>query len=94
MTKKSYDVNHVQIHPGTGNQMNGIRRDSMIDGPSKTSNSRQVSVQYHQTFYSEEFLCFSFKMKEIFKKDEEEEKEEKGPAEVVGFFQLVCERNN
>ena len=33
-------------------------------------------------------------MKEIFKKDEEEEKEAKGPAEVVGFFRLVYERNN
>lgn len=33
---------------------------------------------------------FSFKMKEIFRKSDEEKQEKKGPAQLVSFLNLVC----
>ncbi len=33
---------------------------------------------------------FSFKMKEIFKKDDNAKQEENGPTETVSFLSLVC----
>jgi hypothetical protein len=35
-------------------------------------------------------VFFSFKMKEIFKKDNNAKQEQKGPTEAVSFLSLVC----
>jgi hypothetical protein len=43
MRKNSYNLNQVEIHPNDRtNGVGNIRRDSIIDGPSKTSTSGYV----------------------------------------------------
>jgi hypothetical protein len=48
MGKDSYDLNEVQIHSnGNTNKVEDIRRNSLIDGPSKKSVSEYVSNYLH-----------------------------------------------
>jgi hypothetical protein len=57
MEKISYDLNHSQIYPNDKtNGVQNIRRDSIIDGVTKTSTSRYVSDCYNCSLPSSFFF--------------------------------------